>query len=104
MNTANLQLTGVMAGLGALLGVLRESGTVSRESVDEALRRTESEMIDDARRIPEMSSANVEATLFPVRYLRVANGMWEPGRKLPFSEVAAGVGRLKDEHGTVTPR
>jgi len=96
MNTANLQLTGVLAGIGALLVALRESGALSASAVDEALRRAEGEMITDAGRSPGLSAANVEATLFPIRYLRVVNSVWEPGRAMTFSQITAEVGRLKD--------
>lgn len=94
MNTANLQLEGLLLALAALTGVLRRKGLASGEEIDAALAEAQAAASADALRPKGVSSANVEAVLFPIRFLRMVNA--EAGGTEPFSAVAARVGRAKE--------
>lgn len=93
MNTANLQLEGLLLALGALTGVLRRKGLLSSEEIDTALAEAQAAASSDALRPKGVSSSNVEAVLFPIRFLRAVN---EQAGSEPFSAVAARVGRAKE--------
>lgn len=100
MNTANLQLAGVLAALGAVLDLMKAKGLVSGEEVEETLAAAEAELAADPGRSPEISRANVEAALFPLRYLRAANGSHGANgvrTAAHFSELATLVGRRRPE-------
>lgn len=96
MNTANLQVAGVLAALGTMLELLRRKGVLTRMEVDEALAEAEETLLTDPRRPEEVSRSNVDAMCFPIRYLRAANASPEPGAAAArFSELATTVGLRK---------
>jgi hypothetical protein len=91
MNTANLQLEGLLLAVAAMAEALKDKGLVSQDEIETALARAESVARGDPRRPEEMSAANVAAVLFPIRFLRKANeGGADAGA---FSHLAARVAR-----------
>src|SRR5262245_23150567 len=91
MNTANLQLEGLYAAVSALMGALRDKGVMSQQEIDSCLAKAEG--LNASARRKELSAANLEAILFPFRYLRAAN---EAGEPKSFSEIATKIGMRKD--------
>lgn len=87
MNTANLQIQGMLGSLAALLDTLTEKGVLTRQEVAAALESAENTAIGEGT--DELSPANKEAILFPIRYLQSTNG----GDVSPFEEVAKSIGR-----------
>ena len=73
MNTANLQLEGLYLVVAALNNALVKKGLLSRDEVDQALRRAEETAIDDERATEDLSPANRDAIAFPARLLALAN-------------------------------
>ncbi|GGC89592.1 hypothetical protein [Chelatococcus reniformis] len=94
MNTANLQLEGVLLALAALTDLLKRKGLVSREEVASALAQAEQAAVEDHRRPPDLSVANHEAMVFPIRLLKLANAR-EDGEPQTFSALATAVGQSK---------
>ncbi len=91
MNTANLQLEGLLLAVAAMAEALKDKGLLSQDEIEAALARAEGVASGDPRRPEEMSVANVAAVLFPIRFLRKANaGGAEAGA---FSQLAAEVAR-----------
>jgi len=91
MNTANLQLAGVLLVLDELLATLRAKGAVSDQEVDALLGRAETSVENDSRRNAALSAANAEAAVcFPIRFLQAAARAQPPKT---YSTIAATVGR-----------
>lgn len=78
MNTANLQLKGILLALNAVLDALKRRGILSLKEIEDALREAEGMAEAEARERDELSKANAEAISFPIRFLREANR--NPGR------------------------
>lgn len=97
MNTANLQLEGVLLAMAALADVLARKGIVSRDEWVEALNRAEIEAAGEAKRSAEMRAAHVDGICFPIRFLRLAATLGPEERK-SFMEIAALVGQTKPDH------
>lgn len=95
MNTANLQLEGLLIALSSLLDVMKQKGLFTQEEIDEALSAAEAVVTGDGRRPAEISPANVDAILFPIRFLRLA---CERGADLrTFTDIASAVGKTKPD-------
>ncbi|WP_088347872.1 MULTISPECIES: hypothetical protein [Rhodomicrobium] len=92
MNTANLQLQGMLLALASLLEAMKRKGLMTQAEIETALYNAEAEVSVDTMRPPELSPANVDAICFPIRFLRVATG--KAGQQT-FAEIATGVGRTK---------
>lgn len=92
MNTANLQLEGLYAAISALMGALRDKGVMTQAEIETCLAKAEN--LNASARRKELSAANLEAILFPFRYLRAANAAVEPKS---FAEIATSIGLRKDE-------
>jgi hypothetical protein len=90
MNTANLQIEGLLLAMGSLLRTLKDKGLISQEEIERMLQEAENR----ASRPEGLSPANVNAVMFPIRFL---------GRDLrdenpdSYTSVTAAVGR--DRHG-----
>jgi len=95
MNTANLQLEGLLLALSAIAGLLRSKGIVTEAELEAALAQAEKAALSDEARPGGVSLANVEAVLFPIRYLRAAAQGRPDGSVAPFSQVATQVGQAK---------
>jgi hypothetical protein len=73
LNTANLQLEGILLALYALLDTMKRKGVLNQQEIDDALRQAEGIAAFEGRERDELSRANVEAICFPIRFLREAN-------------------------------
>jgi DNA-binding transcriptional ArsR family regulator len=100
MNTANLQLEGLYVAVTALAEALREKGLLSAEEIGRSLDRAET-VAWRAASEKDISASNIEAIIFPIRYLRVAVESSSRGQHLAFHEVARIVGETKLPRGTV---
>ncbi len=94
MNTANLQLEGLLMAAAAMNRLLIEKGLVSREEIETALRRAEARITSDDRFSEDMRPANRDAMCFPIRLLLLANSGGEL-ETAGFSELAREVGITK---------
>lgn len=92
MNTANLQLEGLIMAVAALSNALVAKGAISHKEIAAALGSAERAVEDDDSR--GLSDANRAATLFPIRVLVLANEAAQRGRNLTFSDYAELVGKL----------
>ncbi len=96
MNTANLQLEGLLLAISSLLDAIERKGLLTRQDIEHALDEAEARAALDLRRPAEVSPANVDAIAFPIRFLRIALTEGEGSPRL-FSEIAARVGQTKPE-------
>ncbi|MCK0197181.1 hypothetical protein MWN34_09675 [Ancylobacter sp. 6x-1] len=71
MNTANLQLEGLIVVLTALMDALRRKGVLSNEEIAAVLDTAERAAPSRANG-SVLSPANCEAVQFPIRFLRAA--------------------------------
>ena len=95
MNTANLQIEGVLLALAALCETLERKGMLSREEIETALQRAEGGV---SARKPELSEANTEAIRFPIRFLQLA--LQRGGEPLDYHAITAEIGRMRDRERT----
>lgn len=75
MNTANLQIEGLLMAIAGLNQMLVAKGVVSTEEIDISLARSEQTVLGDDRVAEDLSPANRDAIAFPIRLLRLANNM-----------------------------
>jgi hypothetical protein len=94
MNTANLQLQGLLAVCSALLRAIEQKGVLSREQIEAALHRAEADAAESAQQHDGLSDAHVDAVRFPARYLRMA--LSDAAGARSYARVATAVGRTKD--------
>lgn len=94
MNTANLQLEGLLVALTHLIGALQRKGLLSHEDVARALGDAEVSARVNADRGGQLREANQNAVLFPIRYLLEATVAEAEGK--PFRTITADIGRDKD--------
>lgn len=97
MNTANLQLEGLLIALASMNNLLVAKGLVTTEEVAGSLDRAEQTVLGDYR-VEEMDPAQRDAIAFPIRLLKLANNGASPGEVQPFSELAKLVGQTKDSY------
>lgn len=95
MNTANLQMEGMLMAVSALCRLIREKGIAGADEIDAALAEAETALAADRLRPEQLSQANVEAVLFPLRFLREANRREVPGASAAYTEIATMVGRTR---------
>jgi hypothetical protein len=95
MNTANLQLQGLLLAMYALLDSMKHKGVLNREEIEQALEMAEANALTDATRVENLSDANLEAVLFPIRFLRCANTV--SVKPESFTTIAQLVGETKPE-------
>ena len=97
MNTANLQLEGLMIAIASLNDLLVVKGIVDPREITHAMDVAEQTVLGDYR-TEELGPAQRDAIAFPIRLLRLANnGATETGI-MPFSELAKMVGQTKRQH------
>lgn len=94
MNTANLQLEGLLLSLSALVETMRRKGLLTAEEIESALDDAEAGAQRVDRREP-LSDSNLDAIRFPIRFLRAATNL-TAGQRVSFSELAAMIGEMKD--------
>lgn len=97
MNTANLQLEGFYLVIASLSELLIAKGIVSRQEIDDALRRAEQTAISDYA-LEAMSPANRDAVAFGPRLLQLASRGAGAGQIQSFSELARLVGKTKQSY------
>lgn len=93
MNTANLQLQGVLTAMAELIRAIEAKGILSRAEIEAALARAEREAVGGAGQHESLSPAHIDAVCFPARYLRTA--LSGAAEKSDFAAVAATVGARK---------
>ena len=94
MNTANLQIEGLLMALAQINQALVDKGLLERDEVDMALAKAEQIALGDERVTENLSAANRDAIAFPVRLLRLANSEGEQS----FGALARRVGETKGPH------
>ncbi len=99
MNTANLQLEGLLLAVSGIADALKRKGILSQAEIDAALGEAETVAAADPGRSGQMSPANVAAVLFPIRFLREANGLGD-AEVGSFSRLAAQVARNATDTGS----
>lgn len=95
MNTANLQLQGLYAVIAELFATLQARGILDADETEHLLRRAEQTAGNDAEQRGELSLAELEAVLFPIRLMLEANRAAERDERLSFQELARMVGQMK---------
>lgn len=96
MNTANLQMEGLLLALAALLDTMKRNGLLTREQVQSALDQAESAAGVDAGHSADLSHAHAEAILFPIRFLKQVNDHGGADTA-PYGDTTRAVGRDKPE-------
>lgn len=98
MNTANLQLEGLLMAIAGINQTLVAKGLLTTEEIERSLAVSEQTVLGDDRVTEDLSPANRDAVAFPIRLLRAANNM-AGGRDVPsFAELARMVGETKGPH------
>jgi hypothetical protein len=97
MNTANLQLEGLLLALSSLLSAMERKGLLTRQEIDDALGHAEANARTDPRRPSELSAAHVDAICFPIRFLQLA-ATRAADQPQSFAELTAVVGQTKPDH------
>ncbi|MCO6052287.1 hypothetical protein NGM99_21085 [Mesorhizobium sp. RP14(2022)] len=100
MNTANLQLEGLIMAIASINHVLVRKGLVSVEEIDVALLKAQANMAD-ASRNDELSGADHDSINLPLRMLQLAN-QCAPEADVPtFSEMSRMVDEMKPSQDLV---
>jgi hypothetical protein len=97
MNTANLQLEGLLIAFASINNLLVSKGLVSTEEMSSTLDRAEQTILGDYR-VDELDPAQRDAMAFPIRLLRLANDGASERDIQPFSELAKLVGQTKEPY------
>lgn len=91
MNTANLQMEGMLLAFAALCEAIERKGVLNGDEIGEALGRAQK---GASARAPGLSDANLEAIRFPIRFLIRARE--RKGETLDYAAIAADIGRSRD--------
>lgn len=94
MNTANLQLEGLLVALTHVIGALQRKGILDHTEIAQALADAETMARNNADRGGQLREANQNAVLFPIRYLMEATAAHVQPKS--FRDITADVGRDKD--------
>ncbi|MBF0679675.1 MAG: hypothetical protein IR164_12155 [Devosia sp.] len=97
MNTANLQLEGLLMAIASINKTLVSKGILTTEEIDKALATSEQLVVGDDRAVEELSPANRDAIAFPIRLLRQANSQGSDDTS-SFSQLTRTVGETKDRY------
>lgn len=98
MNSANLQLEGLVMAIASVNQALVAKGALTTAELDRALAVAEQTILGDDRVVENLSPANRDAVVFPVRLLRLANSMAADADVPGFAELARLVGETKGLH------
>ena len=93
MNTANLQLEGLLMAMAEINRLLVAKGLLTSSEIEEALRRAEAGL--GGERFDELSPANRDAIAFPIRILHLASQVSTGDVAPDFSALAKKVGETK---------
>jgi hypothetical protein len=96
MNTANLQLEGLLLAFSSMLETMRRKGLLTEQEILDALGEAEASTKSRIDGMPDLSAANLDAIQFPIRFLRAATNVSAPGHAT-FMELAAKVAETKPE-------
>ena len=94
MNTANLQLEGLLMAMAEINRLIVMKGMLSQGEIDLALRRAEASLVGEEKSV-ELRSVNRDAIAFPVRFLQLANNWGADGDLPEFTALARLVGETK---------
>jgi hypothetical protein len=95
MNTANLQLEGLLLAMASLHRQLVDKGVLTTQEIDRSLASCEAIATGSDRSAEDLSPANRDAIAFPIRLLRAANS-GQPGQD--FGALAREVGKTKGKY------
>jgi hypothetical protein len=98
MNTANLQLQGLLLAVASINSALVRKGLLDAEEIDLALRKAEASLTGEQRLVDDLSPANRDAACFPIRALQMANNSQGEGSVPGFAELARMVGQTKEHY------
>ncbi|MEP9347480.1 hypothetical protein [Xanthobacter sp. KR7-225] len=90
MNTANLQIEGLLLAVSRVLEALRRKGLLTQQEIEAALREADDAAARDTK-ARNLSPALAEGVRFPVRFLIAATNLEAAGVPT-FSDVATFVG------------
>ncbi|MGO6674605.1 hypothetical protein AB9E19_00815 [Rhizobium leguminosarum] len=92
MNTANLQLKGLIMAMASICDAIVEKELLTSEELNAALSKAKKAVEEDDDH--ELSDANRAAILFPIRVLLLAEEAGRKGERLTFSDYAKLVAKL----------
>ncbi|GLR57156.1 hypothetical protein [Rhizobium indigoferae] len=92
MNTANLQLKGLIMAMASICDAIVEKELLTSGELNAALAKAKQAIEDDDDH--ELSDANRAAILFPIRVLQLAEEAGRRGERLTFSDYAKLVGKM----------
>ncbi|NYT32785.1 hypothetical protein [Rhizobium sp. WYCCWR 11128] len=92
MNTANLQLKGLIMAMASICDAIVEKELLTSQELNAALSKAKKAIEEDDDH--ELSDANRAAILFPIRVLQLAEEAGRRGERLTFSDYAKLVGKL----------
>ncbi|WP_029871272.1 hypothetical protein [Rhizobium leguminosarum] len=92
MNTANLQLQGLIMAMASICDAIVEKELLTSEELNAALSKAKKAVEEDDDH--ELSDANRAAILFPIRVLQLAEEAGRKGERLTFSDYAKLVAKL----------
>ncbi|MBY5822918.1 hypothetical protein [Rhizobium leguminosarum] len=92
MNTANLQLKGLIMAMASICEAIVDKQLLTRGEIDAALSKAQEAIEKDDDH--ELSGANRAAILFPIRVLQLAGEAGRKGEGATFSDYAKRVGKL----------
>ncbi|MGO7958604.1 hypothetical protein [Rhizobium leguminosarum] len=92
MNTANLQLKGLIMAMASICDAIVEKELLTSEELNAALSKAKKAVEEDDDH--ELSDANRAAILFPIRLLLLAEEAGRKGERLKFSDYAKLVAKL----------
>ncbi|MBY3104722.1 hypothetical protein HFO68_09190 [Rhizobium laguerreae] len=92
MNTANLQLKGLIMAMASICEAIVDKQLLTRGEIDAALSKAQKAIEEDDDH--ELSGANLAAILFPIRVLQLAGESNRKGEEATFTDYAKRVGKL----------
>jgi hypothetical protein len=92
MNTANLQLKGLIMAIASICDAIVEKELLTHQELNAALAKAKKAVEDDDDN--ELSDSNRAAILFPIRVLMLADEANKRGERFTFSDYAKLVGKL----------
>lgn len=94
MNTANLQLEGLLLAVSRLLETARRKGLLTQQEIEAALKEADLAARQETQ-ARNLSRAQAEGVRFPIRFLLAATNL-SAGSSPTFGDTAALVGEEKD--------
>jgi hypothetical protein len=96
MNTANLQLEGLLLAIASINNLLVRKGVMTVAELEIVLARADATAVGDERFAEDLTPANRDAIRFPIRFLRAANNSASETEISTFSELTRFVGETKN--------